>query len=65
MRNGTGIYSALEITFTFKSHPDEPVAIPSLSCFERVPSGEEGAGKVKSSMTYEDLRPVKENIVGH
>jgi hypothetical protein len=62
--NGAGIHTALEITFTFKSHPDEPVTIPSLSCFERVPAGEEEARKVKSSLIYEDLGPVNENIGG-
>jgi hypothetical protein len=65
VRGGTGIYTALEITFTFKSHPNEPVTIPALSYFERIPAEEEEAGKVKSLMIYEDLGPLKEKIGGH
>jgi hypothetical protein len=57
-------YTALEITFVFKSHPDEPVIIPSMSYFERVPPGEEEAGKVRTLTIYEDLGPVKK-ILGH
>ena len=64
MRDGTGIYATLEITFTFKNHPEDPVTIPSLTYFERVPKGEE-EGKVKTLMIYEDLGPVKEKIGGH
>ncbi|KAE9373239.1 hypothetical protein N431DRAFT_503957 [Stipitochalara longipes BDJ] len=65
VRDGTAIYTALEITFTFKSHPEEPVVIPSLSYFERVPKGKEEAGKVKTLMIYEDLAPVKAKLGAH
>jgi hypothetical protein len=65
VRDRTGIYTTLEITFIFKNHPEEPVTIPSLTYFERVPKGEEEEGKVKTLMIYEDLGPIKEKIGGH
>ncbi len=63
VRDGTAIYTTLEITFVFKGHP-EPVVIPSLSYFERVSEGEE-KGKVKTLMIYEDLAPVKAVLGAH
>lgn len=63
VRDGTAIYTTLEITFVFKGHP-EPVVIPILSYFERIPKGEEEQGKIKTLMIYEDLAPIKA-VLGH
>ena len=65
VRDGTAIYVTLEITFTFKRHPEEPVVIPSLTYFERAPKGEEEEGKVRTLMIYEDLAPVKAKLGAH
>jgi hypothetical protein len=47
-----------------KSHPEEPIVLPALAYFVRVPPGEEEAGKVKVLTIYEDLGPLKAKIMG-
>ena len=64
MRDGTCIYNAFEVSFVFKSHPEEIVVLPALAYFVRVPHGEVEAGKIKYMTVYEDLGPLKAKIIG-
>ncbi|KAE9366088.1 hypothetical protein N431DRAFT_487934 [Stipitochalara longipes BDJ] len=64
VRDGTCIYNAFEVSFVFKSHPEDVVAFPALAYFVRVPHGEAEAGKIKKMTVYQDLGLLKAKIVG-
>jgi hypothetical protein len=64
VRDGTYIYNAFEVSFVFKSHPEEIVMLPALAYFVRVPHGEAEAGKIRAMTVYEDLAPLKAKIIG-
>jgi len=57
------IYQAANITYTVAGDPEKlKITIPGFAVLDRIPEGEEDAGKLRKAVVYLDPAPVEKRI---